>query len=363
MYKKQVTSFLAASIIMLTGTGMVHSAEFGIFSDITLGDSGVEGENQHFALGALDFYGTAQIDDNTRVFIEYVFENSSDGLITDLERLWIARTISDKLTVGVGRFHTPLGAWNRTYHHGAILQDTVSRPFFLDFEDGHGAILPAHIVGLLVSGDITLSSGAFSYEAYVANGPSIDTSIPLIDGREIEINDAGDPNSEKSFGFRTTFTPKAVANLAVGLFAMSNTIADTNPVVLDNLVSQIITGFDINYQRGNFDVLMELYNLDNKDEIGTLGTQTGTAHFVQLGYRFTDSWKAVFRHETLSSKELNDRYFAELGVSDATRNVAAVRYDLDDTNTLKLEVNQTNPHLSSEDVTTAYTFQWSFLIP
>lgn len=368
MYKKLMISFFAAGFLMLIVPGVVHSAEFGVFSDVTFGDSGVDGENQQFALGGLDFYGTAKIDDQTRVFIEYVFGNTSDGLVTDLERLWVTRTFSDEFTVGVGRFHTPLGSWNRTFHHGAILQDTISRPFFLEFEDGEGAILPVHIVGLLASGDVTLSSGHLSYEAYVANGPSIDTSIPVVDGREIEINAESDPNSDKSIGARVTFTPNmAGADLAVSLFVMSNTIADTGGMVAaavgDDLISQTITGFDFGYQRGDFDVLVEYYHLKNKDEVGTLGTKTGEAHSAQMGYHFADSWKAVFRHETLSTKESSDRYFKELGAADATHNVAAIRYDLSDTNTFKLEVNQKNPVDSSVDVTTAYTFQWSFLIP
>jgi hypothetical protein len=359
MYKKLAKLFLAVPFILLSGTS--HSAEFGVFSDVTFSDSGVDGENSQFALGALDFYGTAKVDDKTRIFIEYVFENSDDGLITDLERLWIARTISDELTVGLGRFHSPLGYWNRTYHHGAILQDTVSRPFFLDFEDGVGAILPTHIIGLLTTGNIALPSGDLNYEAYIANGPSIDTSIPITDGREIEINDSGDPNSNKSIGFRTTYAPGSV-DLSVSFFTMVNTVADTGNAGAD-LISQRISGVDLNYQTGDLNLIAEYYNLRNKDEMGSLGTQTGTAYYIQLGYQFITDWKISVRHEAISTKEENDRYFKELGVKDASHNVVAVRFDLDDTNALKLEVNRSNPDDSADEDTTAYVLQWSFLMP
>ncbi len=365
MIKKIAKTCLAVPF-MLAGAGVVQAAEFGVFSDVTFGDSGVDGDNSGFALGALDFYGTAQIDDNTRVFVEYVFENGDDGLITDLERLWIARTLRDELTVGIGRFHSPLGYWNRTYHHGAILQDTVSRPFFLDFEDGAGAILPVHVVGLMATGDFVFSNGDLEYEAYVANGPSIDTSVTTPAEREIEINDSGDSNDDKSFGFRATFTPHAL-DLSVSVFAMSNTVADSGgtiaAVVGGDLLSQTISGVDLSYQMDDFDLIVEYYNLRNKDEAGALGTQTGNAYYAQLGYQFADAWKLSVRYEAMSSKEESDRYFKELGIKDASHNVVAVRYDLDDTNALKFEINQTNPDDSTVKDTTAYMFQWSFLIP
>ncbi len=364
MVRKIVKTCLAIPFL-LSGVGLVQAAEFGVFSDVTFSDSGVDGENSGFALGALDFYGTAQIDDNTRVFVEYVFENGGDGLITDLERLWVMRTISDELTVGVGRFHSPLGYWNRTYHHGAILQDTVSRPFFLDFEDGAGAILPTHIIGLMATGNIAFSNGDLTYETYVANGPSIDTDIAVSE-REIEINDSGDPNADKSFGFRVTFTPNSL-DLSVSLFVMSNKIADSTgslaSIAGGDIASQTISGVDLTYRIDDFDMIAEYYNLSNKDEVGSLGTQTGTAYYAQFGYQIADAWKISVRHEAISTEEDGDRYFKELGITDASHNVMAIRYDLDDTNTLKFEVNQTNPDDSLVEDTTAYIAQWSFLIP
>lgn len=362
---RNLAKTLLAVPFLLSGAGVAHSAEFGVFADVGFSGSDAEGENSQFALGALDFFGTAQIDDNTRVFVEYVFEGGDDGLVTDLERLWVTRTISDALTVGVGRFHSPLGYWNRTYHHGAILQDTISRPFFLDFEDGSGAILPVHIVGLLASGHFYFSSGDLSYEAYVANGPSIDTSTPEPSDREIEINDAADPNANKTVGFRTTYSPGAV-DLAVSFFAMSSMIGDSGNDGAD-LVSQTITGVDVTYQLGELDFMAEYYNLNNKDETlvvaDNLGTQTAHAYYVQLGYAVADAWKLSIRHEGIASKKNKDRYFEELGVKDATQNVVAVRYDLDDTNTLKFEVKKYSPEDDAVEDITAYGLQWSFLIP
>ncbi len=369
---KQVSRFITASAFVITVSGMpAQAAEFGLFGDVLLSASSDSEENSSFALGALDFYGTAEIGENTRAFVEYVFEDAGDGLITDLERLWITRTFSDLISVGVGRFHSPLGKWNRTYHHGALLQDTVTRPFFLDFEDGEAAILPTHIVGMLASGTGYFSSGSLAYEAYVSNGPSIDTSAgfnpPAELKPEIDINVSSDPDNKKSVGFRTSFTPESLP-LTVSAMYMSNTVAESaetggvggqrgNP-----LVEQGIFGVDAFYEGDRFDLLFEYYNLKDDNKVGVSGSYTGTAWFAQLGYRITEKLKAVYRYADLSFDK-KDSYFSLLGVSESSRQVVALRYDLDDTNALKMEVNQNDPAGSGVDGTTSYIMQWAFLIP
>ncbi len=366
MLKKWTKQFIAICAALLLSTGVSHSFEFGVFSDVTVGDSSAAGENSQFALGGLDFYGTSMIDDKTRVFIEYVFENTDDGLVTDLERLWISREIASGFTVAVGRFHTPLGSWNRAYHHGAVLQDTVSRPFFLDFEDGTGAILPVHIVGLMASGSVPVSLGAIDYSFYVANGPSINSDVAVAADREIEINGQGDPNNDKSVGFRTTLILSPV-DMAMSVFGMYNTIADSGSMLAakvgDPLVTQTIAGADLAATFGDFDVLAEAYLLQNKDEVGNLGTQQAGAYYTQFGYQLTEKWKLVARHEQIMTKEGGDRYFNALGTKDARNEVLGVKYDLDDTNSLKLEVNSFSPDDSAADSTTGVRLQWAFLVP
>lgn len=85
------------------------------------------------------------------------------------------REVNDAFHIGMGRFHPPLGYWNGHFHHGILMQDTVTRPFFLAFESGGGrnAILPMHLIGVLAEGEI---SRGLRYEAAVANSNVIDTS-------------------------------------------------------------------------------------------------------------------------------------------------------------------------------------------
>lgn len=347
----------------------VQAVNFGLFGDVTLNDSNAKDDNSNFALGGLDFYATHTISETTRGFVEFVFENTGSGIVTDLERLWISHTFDDKFTLAAGRFHTPLGRWNRTYHHGALLQDTISRPFFLQFEDGATGILPVHIVGLMATGDFVGAGGEFSYELSVANGPSIDTSgagfgASPSNKPEIDINDAGDPNSDKSAVLRVVYSSDTLP-LEIGVFVMRNVVAesaDAGGVTArgKDLVSQTIYGLDAYYERGDFDVLAEFYRFENDNEVGLSGSNSANAYYLQLGYQLNETLKAVVRYEDLSF-DADDTYFRLLGTREATHGVFALRYDVDDSNSLKFEVDKED--LDSGDDVTSYKLQWAFLIP
>ena len=358
---------MAASVAL--GSSSAMAAEFGLFGDVNFYKNNAPGENSAFSLGALDFYATTNITDDTQVFVEYVFEDSGSGLVTDLERLWIGKQFNDALKVAVGRFHTPVGLWNRSYHHGALLQDTVSRPFFLDFEDGAAGVLPVHIVGMLANGSVEAGSGEINYEAYVANGSSIDSSIAGLGATpgnkpELDINVASDPNGSKMIGARVTYA-FADTPLVLGVMALNNVIAEsaeTGGLIKfgDTLVDQKIYGADLNFDGEHFLALGEYYQFDNDTRVGDGKQHTGNAYYLQLGYKFNERHRVVYRHARLDF-DATDAYFQLLGARTGTHNVVAYRYDMDVTNAIKVEVNRNSPDAGSDDTT--YVVQWAFMVP
>ena len=357
-----------AGMAMFVQWSPVQAVNFGLFGDVAFNNSDAFGDNSAFTLGDLDFYATQAISDRSRGFIEFVFENTDEGIVTDLERLWVSHTFKDEFTLAAGRFDSPLGAWNRTFHHGAILQDTVSRPFFLDVEDGADGVLPVHVVGLMATGDFVMNRGILSYELALANGPSLDSSSGLSPSEggesDIDINNISDPNDDKSVALRVIYKPDLL-DMKIGVFAMSNTIAEsadgTGLVAIgEGLVSQTIVGLDVTYTYKKFDVLGEYYRFDNKNKVGVTGSNTAAAYFVQVSYWLTDSTKAVLRSENLSFDD-TDSYFQLLGTREATHNVFALRYDVDESNSLKFELNRAD--VTESENTTSYRLQWAFLIP
>jgi len=371
--KKELIQKSIAFGLLIASASPVYAAEFGLFGDVTYSDSNVPGVNSGFSIGALDFYASTYIADDTQVFVEYVFEDGGTGLVTDLERLWIGHTFRDELKLSVGRFHTPLGVWNRSYHHGALLQDTVSRPFFLDFEDGAAGILPVHIVGALASGTFTTDSGDINYELYAANGSSIDSTVAGFAATptnkpELDINVASDSNNSKMVGARVTYSFDDLP-LTVGGMFLNNIIAESGDDTLvpptlvptgESLIDQQIFGFDVNYDAEHYLLLAEYYSLVNDSNVGDKQSHTGTAYYVQAGYKFDENNRVIYRHASLDF-DAADSYFLLLGARQATHDVLAYRYDVDVTNAIKFEVNRNNPDVGSSD--TRYVVQWSFLVP
>ncbi len=356
LHKLSAGAVTLMSVLMISPANAV---EFGMFGDVNYLDSDATDATNAFSIGPLDLYAMQSIDDKTRAFIEIVFENDGESFVLDIERLWIKRALTDDVNVGMGRFHTPLGYWNTNFHHGALLQDTISRPGFLDYEDGVSAILPLHYVGLEVDGSIEMSAGELDYAVYVGNGPSYDTSAGP-GGGEIDINNVADPNRAKSPGFRVTYTSDAYP-VQIGVFGMLNDMGESGAGVNygRTLVEQSIFGLDFKYAGEHFDAIGEYYNLKNDDKVGSAGSHTGTAYYLQFGYHLTNVIKPVYRYESLEFDDA-DAYFNILGTMQETRHVFALRYDLSDTNALKFEISKSDP--KTGDSVMQYGLQWAFML-
>ncbi len=132
------------------------------------------GGRNTFFLGELDLFLTSQLADDISVVNETALGaglNNEMGI--DIERLYLEYRAGDFFNVDVGRFHTALGYYSTTYHHGTWLQTAVGRPTFLQFEDS-GGILPIHMVGVSIHG--ALPSGPLNLHYFLEVGNGMDFS-------------------------------------------------------------------------------------------------------------------------------------------------------------------------------------------
>lgn len=340
-----------------------YALDLSMFADVQYRDSDKQGDKNAFVLGPVDLYAMQYVDDKTRAFTEIVVESRQGEFGIDVERLWISRNLSENLSFSAGRFHTPLGYWNRTYHHGALLSDTISRPFFLDFEEDSGSIMPMHFVGVMMLGDVPVNGGFFEYQLHLGNGPSLDTS-PSGTG-DLHVNTEHDHNRAKSPGLRVVYHDNDLP-LQVGVFGMRNDISEAGLSATssglaagDTLVEQTIYGLDMNLRLDHLDATAEWYRLKNDDVYASAGSHVATAYYLQLGYRLSYAIKPVYRYEALNT-EAADVYFNLLNVQQTTRQVLALRYDLDENNALKFEI--TRPKIQGQDGYTTFGAQWAFLL-
>ena len=351
-------------LALIAGFPTAQAVDFGAFGDISYQGDTQKGSADHFAVGQFDLYATQKIDPKTRAFVEIVFEDPGDGYVLDLERLNLTRDITPNFYVSMGRYHNPIGYWNTAYHHGAIIQDTVLRPTFLDFEDGSGAIFPTHIIGIMADGKVSTGGGDLNYMLAVGNGSSINTDSP--GNTEIDVHNVADTQDKKMVVGAVNYNLSSVP-LRIGVFALHDPFAESGTgsfsgaATNSDLIGMSVWGADVRYASHGFDMIAESYNITNKDKVGNAGSNDASAYYVQFGYRVTDQFKTIYRFENVDYLA-KDPYFQYLGTPEGSRHVVDLRYDLDDTNALKLEVARFEPVQSGMKSYTFYALQWAFLM-
>lgn len=300
-----------------------------------LGEEG--GRNGNPALGTLDFYLSQEVQD-VDILMELVVEN---GSAVDLERLILGYEFNDKLRFRMGRFHTPLGFWNTSYHHGVQLQTTINRPEFLKFEDD-GGILPVHTVGVYLSGKFRSPQITSEYGLMAGSGPRITSEDGV--SNLISPNNISDNNMGKSVAVSLAFSSPMIEGLKVGVSGHITRVESDGkfvPVSSVNTVDvdQDILGAALSYSLENIDLMGEYFSIRDKDNIGSSGSNTSSAYYALVSYTFVGKWTPYLLYENMSLKNGpgEDPYFIALGTSDVKKTTAGLRYNINIRSSLKFE--------------------------
>ncbi|MDD5435048.1 MAG: hypothetical protein PH343_06435 [Nitrospira sp.] len=329
-----------------------YAFELNGFTDVSFTQSnGNVSEHGHgdFALGTVDLYLAQNLED-TEILVEIGIE---EGDVLDLERVSIGYTFSDALRLRAGRFHTPLGFWNTSYHHGVQLQPTIKRPEFLRFEDD-GGIIPAHMIGAYASGRVRSSLGAIEYGVLIGNGPRI-TNYENMGHNSLVPNNIEDNNSEKAFAVHASISPEAIEGLKAGISGHFSKI-QTDKDALGSAVNvdQSILAAALKYGIGNTDLSGEYFIIQNKDNLGG-GTKTSNAYYGLATYSINDKFIPYLMYDNISADQ-SDPYFKSLGTQDISNLTAGLRYNISYRSSLKGEVRAVD---KGNDTWNEYGIQWA----
>lgn len=319
-------------------TGRADAAE-GLplhgFADATAGASGrhgAEGDrgNKGFAVGSLDLYLTPSLGGKVRSLVELVFEASQDGdTAADPERVQIGYAFNDALTLWAGRFHTPHGYWNNAFHHGAQLQPTILRPRFLEFEDA-GGILPAHGVGLWATGRLGRGDRTVAYDAYLANGTSIDAA------GELTVDTTGSGDFHPMSGFSLAWVPESREGLRIGIHGARGRV----DIAGEDAVRTRMIGAFAALESGPWAIFAEGYHFADRSVAGDRRRRESNAGYLQASYQLNGL--TPFARVEAADLDPRDRYFAAQTEGRSYRRLAlGLRYDLDPRAALKLEYDRT----------------------
>lgn len=324
------------------------------FGDVTLMGEQIETEGvgttgtSGFAVGELDLYIVSRLTNNFSFLTEIVFEQEADGrAILDVERFWIKYTLSDRFWASLGRHHTPLGYWNRTYHHGLLLQPTVHRPEALKFEDEvRGGFLPIHQVGLTSGGSGFADTWRLDYAGGIYNGRGLTRK---------DIQGTGDLNDEKALGLNLNFTRETDRRILFGpTFFYDDIPPDPAVPGREGVIDEKIYGAQFAYRDEHLEILSEYYQVDHYDQ-ATAGDYDHSAYFV-IGIWNPWRWKPYAGLDRMNI-DPGDPYF--IGLTDLKRYLVGVRFDANPFVAVKFEYRhdkRPGEEIDALDIQVAFTF-------
>jgi len=295
------------------------------FGDVDWKASDLRGQTNSFALGQFNLFITSRINNKISFLAETVIEADSgtNEFGIEPERLLLLYSVSDRLNLQIGRYHTGLGFYNTAYHHSAVMQTTLGRPFLFQFED-NGGILPVHNVGVSATGLVSSRLG-LHYIAEVGNGRSARTAISN------PVQNVEDENNGKAFNLGFYVHPPAITGLRFGLSAYHDHLT---PLASANVSENIFAGHIV-YQTSRFEFLNEAVLLEHSPDNSNI-TINIPGFYSQISRRF-GAYRPYFRYEYVNVPA-SDPLYSDVGLLHGPR--AGLRYELAESAAFKVEVGR-----------------------
>ena len=296
------------------------------FFDVTLRaaslrNAGSDSTALGWSLGQFDLFMTSRLTDRISFLGEAVMEAGAGAGSIDLERAYVRYSLSDHLRVTAGRTHSAVSYWYVTCHHGALLQPTIHRPAPVQFEDeAEGGLLPAHAVGVELSGHQPAGDLSLDWVANIANGRAQDRT---------EVQTVGDGNRDKQVGASATLSGTGVLEWHAG----GALFHDRTPpsAVTGGETDQSIASVHLAMRHAWVDEVAEYFAVMEHDRLDS-ARRTNRAWYgvVTLG---PGAWRPYLAVEGLRIGA--DPY--DVGMQDLDRATLGLRYDVNAFNSIKLE--------------------------
>jgi hypothetical protein len=298
------------------------------------------GGKNTFYEGELDLFTTSQLAENLSFTMEPVLSaNFNNYMGLDLERTYVEYRGNDYFNVDAGRFHTDLGYYSTTYHHGAWLQTAIGRPTIVQFEDS-GGILPIHMTGVSLYGAIPSGPWNLQYRLEVGNGLDY-SSNPNVN----PVQQVVSFSDSKAVNLALSIRPEGLPGVQIGggVYFDSITPDLSTPAIAGQPHSlpsdnQYIPNVYFVYHNSLWEFLNEFY-LIRDDPVGAKA-HNNPAFFTQLSHKF-GVWTpyARFTYYDISAGDLLYTYAWAGGVNSGIHYgpTLGLRYDFADYAALKVQ--------------------------
>ena len=282
-----------------------------------------------FGLGEMDLFITSRISEKAGVIVETVIgADETNNYSVDIERLIFQYTLNEHFKFDVGRFHTALGYYNTAFHHGTWFQAATGRPDFLNFED-RGGILPVHMVGLSVHGDIPAGRAGLGYFAEVGNNHQF--RDPASGANPVA--NTIDVNTAKAFNFALVARPEDVPGLQFGAGVYRDML---RPDRQRHTQETILHGHAV-FKDAAWEFIAEAYRIRHATDRGP--STDSTAWFAQLSRQFGPL--RPFVRYSLTDIPVRDLPYSLVGLTGTRHTTSAgLRWDFTDYAAYKIQIDQ-----------------------
>jgi len=359
---------LICGLTSVTFSDATYAVQHGLFGNVSVDDNSLDRADSDTFVSELIFYSADTLYGNFTYLWEFEFEKTIEHQDAHTERFHIKYSFADELKLSLGQFHSPIGYWNRTFHHGSILFDTVERPFFLDFDANKNAstVTPVHYIGMMADGIFETDDAQWKYQFGAGNGSEISTNQNT-SGDRPEIESGTSINSDNiNLSYHLSYHPDEQP-YHLGFFVMRNEVQESGSLT-DNSITQYqakltdqnLYGLEASYKMGNFDLIAEHFWFRHTNQADRAGAYNASAFYIQLGYQFSAPLKAIYRYSQLDL-EAGDLYFDILGAEEQYHNVFTLKYELNEFNAIKLEADQQSFLYGAQGNVYTIRLQWSFM--
>lgn len=277
----------------------------------------------------------------------------------ELERFHYGWQLSEDTRVLLGRFHHSATFWNTLYHHGAYLQQSITRPSIEEFED-FGGILPMHITGVLLEQRETFDSGT-ALELSFSAGLST-----RFDGTQLEPFDLLSPDTgyEPGINARIAFLPDSLGESRIAVsFGRHNIPIDmTAPMqgFWDPAANEIeleTVGLSGYWSSGRWRLLGSSTSVSATARGGTDGSNHDfVATYLQTEFDLNDKLTFHVRSEHTSGDETYPDLFYRYVRRQA---VGGIRWNVATNHALTFEITNGDSH---NDHFHRASVQWSYVL-
>ena len=339
-------------VVMAEAQRDYPSLKIAGFSDINFSASDLPGSRSGFSEGQFILHLTSALSPRVFYFGELSMTARPDagtgrppvpGFNVEVERSLIRFDQSDRLKISFGRYHTPINYWNNTFHHGAWLQTSISRPEMAQFG---GSFIPVHFVGGLMEGAVPAGGMNLNYNFGVGNGRGDVISRG---------GDFGDANNNRALLVNAFVKPDRLFGMQVGGSVYRDKINEVGGMGF----RELITAAHFAWTRETPEIIAEFANVAHSP-IGGSGTFNSQGLYAQIAYRlpaFQRLLKPYYRYERIRIPSA-DKVFAAVPGLDGS--IFGLRYDISNFAALKWEYRRTSrPGLNSYNgayMQTSFTF-------